>query len=532
MSPKLSRLPRLVSIQPDEALLSYLVRLSAANSYDPVDLKLMIGTIKTAFQPNESPLFPIHQQSIRELQILTHCNEEALYASLEHRWAVLFTPPQYSLQILLLPSGKSMPRLTYSGWHSHVWLNNNLPYCPFCLQEKNYYRLSWLLLASPVCLKHHRVMAQGCPQCGNPLTIPEILSNVCPICEADLPGAPTFSVVNDTEGLRAHTLLQTWIAHPQSISQPQEFFPNTSSAILYQIAFGIQRAIRTIDFRWDYVHIPPDVGNVRIFPGKHKNTLTPLQAYSFFATAVQGMLDFPVNFHRLLHAFTLRDNREPTDTVRADLGYFNTMRTHAFWKQPAFEPVRSAVQIFVKTHYPYSLTMHELRRRSPHQPIPAHPEYVSLSNAAKRLNTTRAIVERLVDLGYLDGTRRTSNLVLYQQVLRLQESWRDGIPIDVVALILGVAEAEVTALAEVELLHSPHEGIIGSSSIGNLITSLRRVVRYRYGDISSANTMAQTTQQMALTVADIIQKILDGELTAIWTPHQMDMEHLAIIENE
>ena len=531
MSTKLSRLIRIDSIRPDEAWLSYLVRLSTANSYDP-NMKLMLGTIRAAFGRNESPVLPVHQEAFRELQSLTHCDEESLYGSLEHKWAELLTPPQNKQQTLLLPSGKLMPRLTYSGWHSHVWLNNNLPYCPFCLQESNYYRMSWLLLASPVCLKHRRVMVQNCLQCGSPLSMPEILSNVCPKCETDLLNAPALSVADDADGLHAHTFLQKWIANPVLVSQTTKSLPDIASAVLYQIAFGIQRAIRTIDFRWDYVHTPPGAKNVAIFPGKHRNTLTPLQSYNFFATAVQGMLNFPTNFYQLLDAFILRDNREPTDSVGEDLGYFNTMRTHTFWKHPAFEPVRSAVQTFVTRHYLYSFAMHKWHRRSPRQPIPAPPEYISFSNAAKHLNTARAIVKRLIDLGYLDGTRRASNLVLYRDVLRLQANWHEGIPMTTAARILGVADVDITALVEAGLLRMPRNGYIDSNSVSDLITSLRRVVRYRYSDVSGTLTVNQAARQMALTVTDIVLKIIAGELMAIWPPHQMDLEHLAVIGNE
>lgn len=126
------------------------------------NFKLLIPLIKLDIYPDENP--------ITYLTRLAYVNQ---YASII--WLIqhdLKVPsPTYALTHDLIISTQWMKttmssNVTNQCHISPTLLNRKyLKYCPACLQEANYYRMSWQLKTSLACLKHQLILSDGCPKC-------------------------------------------------------------------------------------------------------------------------------------------------------------------------------------------------------------------------------------------------------------------------------------------------------------------------------------------------------------------------------
>ncbi|MBS7817476.1 helix-turn-helix domain-containing protein [Wohlfahrtiimonas chitiniclastica] len=111
---------------------------------------------------------------------------------------------QYVSTAWLIQHAKKSPYITYKLAHNLIiattWITTDisplsvaqvhispnllnrkyLRYCPHCLQEANYYKMTWQLQTSLVCLKHQQILLEHCPQCHKkiPLMLKQI--GVCP----------------------------------------------------------------------------------------------------------------------------------------------------------------------------------------------------------------------------------------------------------------------------------------------------------------------------------------------------------------
>lgn len=59
-------------------------------------------------------------------------------------------------------------------------------FCPMCLTEKLYWRRDWLLRPYTVCIKHHILLYDHCPNCQNELSIGRNKIHICNHCGNDL----------------------------------------------------------------------------------------------------------------------------------------------------------------------------------------------------------------------------------------------------------------------------------------------------------------------------------------------------------
>jgi len=208
----------------------------------------------------------------------------------------------------------------------HLWSETDAQFCPHCLAEASYHRLAWLPQAVSVCLTHRCLLVKGCPICGNKLKIGDIVEGRCRHCGFDLQTSPTISVAEDDFGLFSQQIIQSWLRIPATDSVDQGKLPNQPDFILYQIAYGLQRAIRTIQRRWDYLHDPfgVDTGS-SVFPCEKKGEMTPFKSYVMYATAFKALLRCPHGFFEFLNAFfRLRDGVELTEIIVNDLSSIYT----------------------------------------------------------------------------------------------------------------------------------------------------------------------------------------------------------------
>lgn len=161
-------LPIRPSPQPLESLCSYLARTGHANGLNRLESWRNILGLKTYMSAHARDNPPL---DFGEMPRLLDCSTEHLLGMTFHYLTDKF-----------LCSWKQGIKLVAGSVASH------LRYCPVCLLEHSYYKLTWRFTCIPGCLEHGCYLHDCCPHCQMPLRLlPLHLDvNTCPECGGHL----------------------------------------------------------------------------------------------------------------------------------------------------------------------------------------------------------------------------------------------------------------------------------------------------------------------------------------------------------
>lgn len=158
--------------EPLETLTSYLTRLATANQ-----LRSMTQLLNLCF-PNERSRLTISNRdfppvSFGALPVISQCSRARLLATTFCHIGQKFDRPPKPRALISFLSGV---------------LARQLRYCPLCLAEYGYYRLTWRFLAVAGCVEHRCRLLDGCGHCGQPLPFLSYTPQLggCPACGGDL----------------------------------------------------------------------------------------------------------------------------------------------------------------------------------------------------------------------------------------------------------------------------------------------------------------------------------------------------------
>lgn len=163
--------------KPLESLTSYLTRLAVANQ-----LRSMWQLLCLCFPNEKFPRLTMHNGdfppvSFGALATLAHCSEADLLALTFSHLGQKFGRPPYAWNLTLFLSGV---------------VADHLRYCPLCLAEHGYYRLTWRFLTIEGCDEHGCRLLDRCDHCGQPVPFltyrPQV--GICPGCGGDLRTCP------------------------------------------------------------------------------------------------------------------------------------------------------------------------------------------------------------------------------------------------------------------------------------------------------------------------------------------------------
>jgi hypothetical protein len=280
---------------PGESLPSYLVRLARLNGYHTPNMVAQICQEQLS-QPDIITR-PTRAETFARLADLVKLDDKRLFAASAHTFAITILSASAEPELITLRSGAAVVLIPSAVLRQHIWPESDVQFCPHCLTDGNYHRLAWLPQAASVCLVHCSLLVKGCPTCGNKLKIGDVVESRCGQCSFDLRTSPTISVADDDLGLFSQQSIQSWLRLMTVDRVDQGKLPKQPDFILYQIAYGLHRAIRTIQRRWDYLHDPFDVETgTSVFPCEKKSEITPFKSYVFYATAFKALLRWPYGF--------------------------------------------------------------------------------------------------------------------------------------------------------------------------------------------------------------------------------------------
>lgn len=452
-TPRWPGLLRLGQLWRRESLPSFVVRLAQLNFYDPVTI---LRELCLAGPEPDRLDWPLRSATYERLYDLTWIDPYTLHAATGHRFAGTLTPPGEPEQSLRTTAGYLTPLLTPERARQHLRPESAAQFCPLCLQEAPYHRVSWLPIAVAACLRHHRLLVARCPVCQERISVRAIVAECrCPGCGLDLRQIRAVRLAADPQGLQAQRFIQSWLGLTRAPVGPWQRLPLSCRAALFHFVDGLRDSLLALGSDWPGLHHPPTRSPWPSF-GPLRGHLTPDQSYRLYGTACQVLLDWPGSFYTLLRAYTQRAGRSPRRSVWDDLGRI-LQWVEERWQHPLLAFVQRAVDRYLVATYVAAPGTNSANASGGAEQSAA-PTYVSPYQAARLLGVSFRTVGRLVEAGFLvpyPGVPERTHwygAVQQDEVLLLRQRWRQAVPLADAAQWLGLSERDVMDLGRVGLL--------------------------------------------------------------------------------
>jgi len=194
---------------PHESLPSLLVRLAQLNYYEPVTILRQLCL--AGLEPDRLD-WPSRGDIYERLFELVWLDPYRLHDATGHYFTETLTP--FGRQIEYLPhlGSDSMPALAPEIAREQLRPEMAAQFCPLCLKQARYHRVSWLPVAVSACITHKRLLVDRCPDCQAKLSIQAIVeAGRCRRCRAELQTAYSTRLRNDDFGLLAQRFIHGWL---------------------------------------------------------------------------------------------------------------------------------------------------------------------------------------------------------------------------------------------------------------------------------------------------------------------------------
>jgi hypothetical protein len=518
IQPLLNRRPLL----PDESLPSLFSRLARANYYkNPAEV---VAICLNHLPQNDNLFLPTHAETWSVLTAVTRLPVLALYEATFHRYAATLALPGKEPQRVTFPDGQERPLLPQRLQREHLLPLHDAQFCPQCLRENGYHRLVWLNVVAAACIRHECLLQKGCPDCGQKLSVQAIVEGKCEQCRFDLVASPVQCLGDDSWGLFSQQLLQSWWSDVAPPAPPdQTTILQQPPAPLLELLRGLAKATS----RWSEsaLHPAPISDLVRRKRGTIR--LLPLQVYRSYATAMKGLVDWPVGFHRFLNVHRTQV-KAPAGQVTKELAPLYLMWVEGRWRRDEFAFVQEAFDDFLIATYPLTRSVTHLDRYRRSQFLRNRFPCLTEGEAAEWLGVEPEIVRRLVEVGLLvpDEARRLPGHMSVRVVRRiefdeLRKRWEAGIPIVDLAQILGVGEGIVGDLVSAGILAHHHQEslagdnppLIGKDAVNTFVRKLAPypALPHSLGETASLGQLAKSDEE----VVRLVRKVVDGQLVGL-----------------
>jgi hypothetical protein len=468
---------------------------------------------------------PAKAETYRVLAALVGIEAHQLHAATVHRFARLFTVPPYVPPSIFLEAGQEAPILRNPVWRDHAWPDTCTQFCPACLKEAVYHRLSWIPFAVTTCLDHQCLLVRKCPGCQGNLAIRDILKTSCSRCGFALSEASIKSVAADELGLFGQKMICSWLGLCPPARSVELGLPDQPPAVLYHLLEGLRWVVVQVAHHWRHVA---------------RDTISSGRAYHHYVTAFRGMVNWPQGFYDFLE--THRQGLRQRSTGPAYPDWIELL-----WRSPSFQFIQEAFDQYLLENYPspFLLRLHRVRTNPTFRlGLP----YLTEADAAQILKVNLTVVKRLIWAGFL--ARHTLgedepgawqlNLVQRAEVMTLQRRWQVAVPVAATAKLLGTTEKVVLELARVGLLeiasgpgHDAHSRRqVSWASLTAFVTTLHNRVRQRpTKNALPLVGLADVTSMVApfgCSATTVIQRILSKELRCYWSLQEYSLDSLDI----
>lgn len=320
-------------------------------------------------------------------------------------------------------------------------------YCPKCLEEGAYQRLSWRPAAMAVCLQHGCLLANRCPNCQQSVSVLELVLARCQKCQMDLRQAETISVAQDHWGWITQATLLAWRKNVV-LADPGYGWPEQPSALLCSLAEGF--AVGAL-FLTDY--LPPH----SLKPSKplKLHRLSDLQSHTqpsdifwAYSCALEFMSNWPEGFRTFLYLAA----PEPESPLLPNLGLFYSYWVPRRWKHLDFNFIRKILEDFQRDRAWFAKMA-----TSSQVDFAQTPHFARIEEAATLLNIPENVLIRLGQIGAVAEICSTNEKLPTRFFRRsdlheLKQAWSQHLSLQETALWLGFPPETVLRLAKERVL--------------------------------------------------------------------------------
>ena len=528
---------------PGESLPSLLARLAKLNDYEP--RSLLSSIIRNFLNlPYATRLgFPSHSSLFDTLEALTTIAASELHRATAHHFTYLLTPPEKEIEYLELSLGGTyIPLLSKESARNRMRPEHASQFCPLCLQDGAYHRLIWLPFASAVCLQHKCLLVNSCPKCGGRIGIADIIEACCSRCRTNLTEIQQISVNEDSFGIFTQEVIQSWLVNDDKLISPIYSLPQQAPRILYRVIEGLRSVVMQLSQDWPQLHrIDIEQQVLQWLPCQQAETLTPNQSYCLDATAFKGLINWPSGFYEFLTAYCNRENKVeyrahiPIQGVQDSFGNLYVRWLSKHWQHPSFEFIQEAFNRYlVDNHISFPTTKRLIRYKDTPQ-LTEDLHYMSSSEAAQTLETSRERLRALIGSGQLISYKPQDKswiaLVRREDVLKLRDEWTQVVEFKEVAEWLGLNKEVVLKLVQMGLLNARRTSrgsrrVFHRSDVIECLDRLFKGVKQLAYDnevkenFLSLQSASRQLTKVGLDMASILQQVATGRLCAYLPENQ------------
>jgi len=379
----------------DESLQSYLIRVQMSNGYKHLNwltgwLRGMTG-IPVPNRLNSS-------RSISYLEGLAQATRLPVldvYGMTLNRYIMVLALPETPLMFETTASGDCLPVFARSRLTGR-WLRSDrsTAFCPACLREDCYHRLTWLLGSVFACTRHAVYLRDTCANCEAKVSVTDVVHGLCSHCGTSLTEMPALSV--DVQSASVQTELLHCLQASYVLA---DGYVPLSAPFIFRFLDGICAAIRGVGWDWMGCYHPTGV-EPQTFPMTTNTTLTTIQQGTLYVSAWRVLCDWPTNFYLFLDQYRQRPGAGRS-SMRQFLGYFYDLWLERFWRHPEMEVVQAAFNAYFVENFPATREIRSLKRLERYPELEQQLQFIDVRNAARSLGVSPPKIERLVRDGYV-----------------------------------------------------------------------------------------------------------------------------------
>ncbi|MCI0397589.1 MAG: TniQ family protein, partial [Chloroflexi bacterium] len=522
--PLLCRSPRL----PDESLAYLLIRLAGLNFYESP--QALSRACREWLTTGDNVAVPIHPETWATLSALLQLPPEELYEATPHRFAPVLKPPGNQGEYTTLPSGERRPAVGSRPIQLHLRRWTDVQYCPLCLAGSHHHRLQWQLFAVAACPEHQCLLVRGCASCQSPIRLRDLAAGRCRHCAYTYANAPVSSLAHDTTGLRSQAAIHAWFGFHAAPNAAGYSLPDQPANVLYAVLDGLRRAIASDNLHVAWLHHFGTAFDVPL--ERAKPVIKPAMVYTLYATAFQGLVNWPAGFYDVLNHLRQKQHGDRSYPGRDIFGPLYVVWLEHNWRHPAFQFVQDAFNEYLLANFTTSPSIMHLRRFREDAALSARLAFITEAEVGRLLNVAPETVRRLKQLGYLSGPGESGHrfyLVERATALSLKARWEQAVPVEEAAGLLGLTKAVVRDLIRAELVTAVRGPSADKSAVWQIsypsLTEFLERLRACTLPLPSSNTLSrgsltQAAQQLSwygYNMATVLKLIVEKRVRGYWS---------------
>lgn len=301
------RLLRRTPLLPSESLPSLVERLAQLNYYGGTSVLTWLCRAQQACLGNPDKVGrPRCGGTFLRLAHLTQLPVDQLIAASAHYFTPALAPTGAAPTIADWLATPDQPRTLPSQAHFSLRPTTVAQYCPRCLQQAHYHRLSWLPAPVTICQQHLCLLVDHCPGCRRPIAIADIVCGRCSTCRAELSAAPAVSVADDNLGLHTQNLIGAWFGlGPMLPWDTAQHIPAPTLAVRFRLLEHLYRRLLGCREAWATWPTPlPGLDEQMTHINTRSHRLAARETYYLYRAAFAALLDWPQGLHRYLDAYS------------------------------------------------------------------------------------------------------------------------------------------------------------------------------------------------------------------------------------